>query len=337
MKEIDWDLIMKVHLKGAYSVTRAAWNIMREKQYGRIVNTGSSAGIYGSFGQVNYSTAKMGLFGFTQSLAKEGEKRNIRANCIAPVAGTRMTATVMPEEVLSLLSPDYVAPFVAYLASENCQDNGCLYEVGAGLIAKQRWQRSAGVQFPAKSMTVESIAADWAKVGDFSTGATNPESNQEMMEVIMNNIEKAKEAEAAAATAAPVNKSGLASEGIFAMMGAYLDGGHGKDAVAKVKAVLGFHILKKKGDKKPALSYVIDLKNGSGSLRQKDPAGADAVFTMTDADFSNLTAGKLNPQVAFMQGKMKIKGNMAAATKFTPELFPPPTPENMAKYANAKL
>jgi len=65
MKEIDWDLIMKVHLKGAYSVTRAAWNIMREKQYGRIVNTGSSAGIYGSFGQVNYSTAKMGLFGFT--------------------------------------------------------------------------------------------------------------------------------------------------------------------------------------------------------------------------------------------------------------------------------
>lgn len=178
-----------------------------------------------------------------------------------------MTATVMPEEFLSLLSPDYVAPFVAYLCSETCQDNGCLYEVGAGLIAKQRWQRSAGVQFPAKSMTVDSIAADWAKVGDFSTGATNPESNQEMMEIIMTNIEKAKEAEAAAAVAAPVNKSGLASEGIFAMMGAYLDGGHGGDAVAKAKAVLGFHILKKKGDKKPALSYVIDLKNGNGSLK----------------------------------------------------------------------
>lgn len=136
MKELDWDLIMKVHLKGAYSVTRAAWNIMREKQYGRIVNTGSSAGIFGSFGQVNYATAKLGLWGFTQSLAKEGEKRNIRTNCIAPLAGTRMTATVMPEEVLSLIAPEYVAPFVAYLCHESCEDNGSLYEVGAGLIAK---------------------------------------------------------------------------------------------------------------------------------------------------------------------------------------------------------
>ena len=136
MSDLDWDLIMKVHLKGAYSVTRAAWNIMREKRYGRIINTGSSAGIYGSFGQVNYSTAKLGLWGFTQSLAKEGDKRNIRVNCIAPLAGTRMTATVMPAEVVDALSPGFVAPFVAYLAHENCADNGGLYEVGAGYIAK---------------------------------------------------------------------------------------------------------------------------------------------------------------------------------------------------------
>jgi NAD(P)-dependent dehydrogenase (short-subunit alcohol dehydrogenase family) len=145
MKEIDWDLIMKVHLKGAYSVTRAAWNIMREKKYGRIVNTGSSSGIYGSFGQTNYAAAKLGLYGFTQSLAKEGEKRNIRANCIAPLAGTRMTETVMPAEVTQALSPAYVAPFVAFLCHESNEDNGGLYEVGAGFIAKQRWNRSAGV------------------------------------------------------------------------------------------------------------------------------------------------------------------------------------------------
>ena len=120
MKDLDWDLIMLVHLKGAYSVTKAAWNIMREKKYGRIINTGSSSGIYGSFGQVNYATAKLGLWGFTQSLAKEGEKRNIRANCIAPLAGTRMTATVMPAEVIEALKPDYVAPFVAFMAHESC-------------------------------------------------------------------------------------------------------------------------------------------------------------------------------------------------------------------------
>ena len=159
MSELDWDLIMKVHLKGAYSVTRAAWNIMREKKYGRIINTGSSSGIYGSFGQANYATAKLGLWGFTQTLAKEGEKRNIRANCIAPLAGTRMTETVMPPEVVEALKPDYVSPFVAYLVHESCEDNGSLYEVGAGYIAKQRWQRSAGVQFDVETLTPEKIAA----------------------------------------------------------------------------------------------------------------------------------------------------------------------------------
>jgi len=139
MSELDWDLIMKVHLKGSFSVSRAAWNILREKQYGRIINTGSSSGIYGSFGQANYATAKLGLWGFTQSLAKEGEKRNIKVNCIAPVAGTRMTETVMPKEIVNALQPSYVAPFVLYLAHESCTDNGALYEVGAGYIAKQRW------------------------------------------------------------------------------------------------------------------------------------------------------------------------------------------------------
>ncbi len=139
MSELDWDLIMKVHLKGSFSVTRAAWNIMRNKNYGRIVNTGSSAGIFGSFGQVNYSTAKLGLWGFTQALAKEGHKRNIRVNCIAPLAGTRMTETVMPAEVVQALKPDFVAPFVGYLCSDQCDENGGLYEVGAGFIARQRW------------------------------------------------------------------------------------------------------------------------------------------------------------------------------------------------------
>ena len=120
MTDLDWDLIMKVHLKGAFSVTRAAWPIMREKGYGRIINTGSASGLYGSFGQANYATAKLGLWGLTQTLAKEGAKRNITCNCIAPVAGTRMTATVMPPDVVEALKPDYVAPFTAWLCHESC-------------------------------------------------------------------------------------------------------------------------------------------------------------------------------------------------------------------------
>ncbi len=91
MKDIDWDMIIKTHLKGTYSVTRAAWPILREKAYGRIVCTGSVAGLYGSFGQANYATAKMGLHGFAQTLAREGESKNIMVNTICPLAGTRMT------------------------------------------------------------------------------------------------------------------------------------------------------------------------------------------------------------------------------------------------------
>jgi 3-hydroxyacyl-CoA dehydrogenase/3a,7a,12a-trihydroxy-5b-cholest-24-enoyl-CoA hydratase len=302
MSDLDWDLIMKVHLRGAYSVTRAAWNIMRDKKYGRIINTGSSAGIYGSFGQVNYSAAKLGLWGFTQSLAKEGEKRNIRVNCIAPLAGTRMTATVMPAEVVEALKPDYVAPFVAFLAHDSCQDNGGLYEVGAGYIAKQRWQRSAGVQYPVQGLTPETVSASWSKVNDFSAGATNPESNQELMEIIMTNLEKVKD-QASAAPAVP--KSGLVSEGIFDMMKEYLRRGEGKPLIPKVNSVFGFEITKAKGQK-PTLIYEIDLKNGQGDVHQRKAVNADAVFTMTDGDFDKVCKGTLNPQIAFMQGKMKI-------------------------------
>ena len=121
------------------------------------------------------------------------------------------------------------------------------------------------------------------------------------------------------------------SQTIFEMMKIFLERGEGKDLVKKVNSVFGFDILAKKGGK-PVLSVTIDLKNGQGSVEFKKPASSDAIFTMVDGDFEQVCKGTLNPQVAFMQGKMKIKGNMAAATKFTPELFPPPSEENLKKY-----
>lgn len=115
MKDLDWNLIFKVHVFGAYSVTKAAWNIMREQGYGRIINTASAAGLFGSFGQVNYSAAKLALHGFTQALAREGEKKNIRVNTIAPLAASRMLETVMPPDILKTVQPELVVPLVAYL------------------------------------------------------------------------------------------------------------------------------------------------------------------------------------------------------------------------------
>lgn len=190
MTEQDWDLIIKVHLKGTFAVARAAWNIMREKGYGRIINTSSSAGIFGAFGQANYSAAKLGIHGLTQSLAKEGEKRNIKVNTIAPLAGTRMTETVMPKELVDALKPEYVAPLVAYLVHDSCPENGSLYEVGAGYICKNRWQRSEGVLFPIKDLSPENIKAQWDKIIDFTNG-TFPSGNEEMMAKIVGNIDQA--------------------------------------------------------------------------------------------------------------------------------------------------
>ena len=106
MKDGDWDIIYRVHLKGAYKVTKAAWPIMRQQRYGRIVNVASAAGIYGNFGQANYSAMKLGIVGFTNTLAREGAKRNIHANVIAPIAGSRMTATVLPPDLLEYELPE---------------------------------------------------------------------------------------------------------------------------------------------------------------------------------------------------------------------------------------
>lgn len=116
------------------SVAHAAWSHMRNQRFGRIVNVSSASGLYGSFGQTNYSAMKMAIAGFSLALAKEGANRNIKINVIAPVAGSRMTATVMSEDMINSLKPEYVAPFVAYLCHEDCEETGGIFELGGGLV-----------------------------------------------------------------------------------------------------------------------------------------------------------------------------------------------------------
>ncbi|KAL3462730.1 hypothetical protein BJX64DRAFT_288190 [Aspergillus heterothallicus] len=170
MKDQDWDLINTVHTYGAYKCARAAWPHFRKQKYGRIINTASAAGLFGNFGQANYAAAKLGQVGFTETLAKEGAKYNIIANVIAPVAASRMTATVMPQEVLDLLKPEWVVPLVAALVhSSNTTESGSIFEVGGGHVAKLRWERAKGALLkPDASLTPGAIARKWKDVNDYS-------------------------------------------------------------------------------------------------------------------------------------------------------------------------
>lgn len=189
MTDDDWDLIYRVHIKGSYKVAHAAWPHMREQQYGRIINTASAAGIYGNFGQANYSMAKLGLHGLTQTLAIEGKKRNIFVNSIAPIAASRLTETVMPPDILKNLKPEYVSPLVSYLCHESCTETGGLFEVGCGWFAKLRWERTNGLGLPVDSISAESISEGWDTVVDFSENTSHPAGTQEAMMGPMSNLQ----------------------------------------------------------------------------------------------------------------------------------------------------
>lgn len=191
MKDEDWNLIFKVHVYGAYSCTKAAWNIMREQGYGRIINTSSAAGLFGSFGQTNYSAAKLALHGFTQALAKEGEKRNVRVNTIAPLAASRMLETVMPPDILKNVNPALVVPLVAYLCHESCTETGSVFEVGGGFVAKLRWQRTEGAFFDPSTMTPETVAKEWNNITSFERNNDYPTSGNDTFGRIMEFRQKA--------------------------------------------------------------------------------------------------------------------------------------------------
>ncbi len=187
--EKDWDLIMAVHLKGTYMCTKAAWPHFRKQGFGRVINTGSGAGIYGNFGQANYATAKLGLHGFTQSLAKEGINKNIRVNTIAPIAGTRMTESVMAKELVDALKPEFIVALVAYLVHKDTEETGSLFECGAAFFTKLRWQRTKGHSIPFDKCTAEGVRDNWDKITDW-TDPVVPESLNDTLSVLMDNIEK---------------------------------------------------------------------------------------------------------------------------------------------------
>ncbi|MBI1199408.1 MAG: SDR family NAD(P)-dependent oxidoreductase [Phenylobacterium sp.] len=165
MELSDFQVVVDVHLMGSVKPAKAVWEIMREQNYGRIVVTTSSTGLYGNFGQTNYGAAKLGLVGFMNSLKLEGQKNNIHVNAISPVAATRMTENLgMPAQVLEQLKPEYVTPGVVFLCSEDAP-TGAVLTAGAGAFALSRIVETEGV-YLGHEATVEKVRDNWEKITD---------------------------------------------------------------------------------------------------------------------------------------------------------------------------
>jgi NAD(P)-dependent dehydrogenase (short-subunit alcohol dehydrogenase family) len=168
----DFRFVMDVHLMGAVNCTKAVWDIMRERNYGRIAMTTSSSGLFGNFGQSNYGAAKMALVGLMQTLSIEGAKHDIRVNCLSPTAHTRMTEDLGARLPLDLLGPEMVTPGLLYLVSEDAP-NRCILGAGAGGFERAYVALTQGVWI-AGDDAPEQIAARFAEISD-RTGEIVPE------------------------------------------------------------------------------------------------------------------------------------------------------------------
>ena len=171
MERSDFDLVVNVHLTGTAICSKAVWGHMREQNYGRIVVTTSSSGLYGNFGQTNYGAAKLGVVGLMNTLRIEGAKYDIRVNALAPVALTRMTEDIIPEEAKGLLNPEEVTPGVVFLVSKDAP-NGIVLAAGAGGFASARMYETEGIWLSPEERTPENIAARFDEIRD-------PEGQQE--------------------------------------------------------------------------------------------------------------------------------------------------------------
>lgn len=194
ISDSDWDLIHAVHVKGSFKTTQAAWPHFRKQNYGRIIMTSSNSGIYGNFGQANYSAAKMGLIGLANTLTIEGRKNNIHCNVIVPTAASRLTEDILPPDLFAELKPELIAPVVVWLCHEQCTDSGTIVEAAAGWATKCHMVRGVGSLLRDRIsdlVTPEAVKNRWSKVTDMSR-ATHLDSIEEASGSLMSVLEEMK-------------------------------------------------------------------------------------------------------------------------------------------------
>lgn len=296
MEPENWDAVMDVHLKGAYNVTRPAFVKMRENRYGRVILTTSGAGLYGNFGQTNYSAAKMGLIGLMNTVNLEGEKHNIRVNTIAPVAATRLTDDILPPEFFEKLKPEFVAPMVLYLCSEQCPVTGAVYNAGMGYFNRAAVITGPGIVVgDGKEVpTPEAVATSMDKIKSLDGAEEFPNATAAFGPMLDAFSPKKKEA-------APAGSGGPTVSDIFTG----LTDAFQADQAAGVDVVFQFDISGEAGG-----SWQVVVKDGACEVAEGSHGSPTTTIKMGDEDFVKMITGELNAMAAYTGGKLKIEGDL---------------------------